>query len=70
MYFNLLKTHVSGLISAPNIPQFNISPANIRFEFFQSKCSNRRLANGANVNVPKPEPQTAMPVANERFVSK
>lgn len=63
-------TYVNGLIKAPNIAQFKMRPAKIKLEFFQSKCSNKKLANGANVNVPKPEPHTAIPVANERFVSK
>jgi len=28
------------------------------------------VARGAKAKVPKPEPQTAIPVANDRFVSK
>ena len=55
---------------APNTAQFNINPANIRLAFFQSKCSSNIVASGANKNVPKPEPHTAIPVASERFVSK
>lgn len=50
--------------------QFRISPASIRLAPFQSKCSSKNVASGANANVPKPEPQTAIPVASDRFVSK
>jgi hypothetical protein len=36
----------------------------------QSKFSSSIVARGANANVPNPDPQTAIPVASDRFVSK
>lgn len=50
--------------------QLRMSPARIMLAPFQPNCSSRVLARGANTKVPKPEPQTASPVASDRFVSK
>lgn len=50
--------------------QLSISPARIRFAPLQPKFSRRMLASGAKANVPNPEPQTAIPVAKDLFVSK
>jgi len=47
-----------------------IIPASIKFETFQSKFWRSIVASGAKANVPKPEPHTAIPVANDLFVSK
>lgn len=48
----------------------SINPASIKFDVFQLKFSKSIVAMGAKANVPKPEPQTAIPVANDLFVSK
>lgn len=50
--------------------QFRMSPAKMRFAPFQLYVSSNIVASGAKANVPKPEPQTAIPVASDLFVSK
>jgi hypothetical protein len=60
----------TGLNSAPRITQLSKIAAMIskapRHPYSVTRCSVR----GANMKVPSPEPQTAIPVARERYFSK
>lgn len=60
----------TGLNSAPRIIQLSTIAAMIskapRHPYSVTRCSVR----GANMKVPSPEPQTAIPVARERYFSK
>ena len=60
----------SGRKSAPNIT-FNSKMAPvIKKDIFHPKLSTKVWVKGAQIKVPKPDPQTAMPVAKARFFSK
>lgn len=54
---------------APNIMQFNTIPAIINIAPRHVYDVTNSSVNGANINVPKPEPHTAIPVANDRYFS-
>src|SRR6218665_297719 len=59
-----------GRKTAPHRIQLSRSPVSIRTVPFQAYSSSSRLVRGAKRNVPKPEPQTARPVARDRLFSK
>jgi len=47
-----------------------ITTARIKLDCCQVKCFRSIVARGEKANVPKPEPQTAIPVASDLLVSK
>jgi hypothetical protein len=53
-----------GRINAPKTAQLKISAAIISKEFCQLKLSSKNVANGANANVPTPDPHTAVIIFN------
>ena len=66
----LTLTSGTGLNSAPRKVQLSTKPAMINMAPRHPYSTIRYSMRGANTKVPSPEPQTAIPVAKERFFSK
>jgi hypothetical protein len=66
----LSLTSGTGLKSAPKTAQLSTKPAIINMAPRHPYWTMRYSVRGANKKVPSPEPQTAIPVAKERFFSK
>lgn len=63
-------TGAKGLNIAPNIVQIKTIPDITRRDPCHPYFEIRTSISGAKMNVPKPDPQTAMPVASDRSLSK
>lgn len=50
--------------------QFKIIPASIKTAPFHVYSSTSSFETGAKINVPMPDPHTAIPVAKDLFLSK
>jgi hypothetical protein len=59
-----------GRKRAPKMMQFRVMAVMMSKAPLQPYVLMRASVKGANMKVPIPDPQTAMPVANERFFSK
>lgn len=60
----------NGRKKDPNMQQFNTIPDSTNNVWRQPNSLMKNATSGANTNVPKPEPATAIPMAMDRFFSK
>ncbi|KAH9529561.1 hypothetical protein DERF_003439 [Dermatophagoides farinae] len=65
---SVLGSYFSGRKNEPKPAQNNVITAKINTLTRQPKCSTRKCMIGAMINIPIPEPQTAIPVANAHDV--